>query len=147
MLIVAQSMRDISSERLLDIYRGSLGESLTARQDFYAYLRRDFFSRPGVVLAVWEAEGCYVSALRLEPYREGLLLTGLETHPEHRGMGYAQKLLLAALPSGEKTYSHVAKDNEISLHIHQKAGFQIISDCAVYLDGSADGKSWTLCTM
>ncbi len=145
MLILVNHMAALLPEQLMAVYRESLGDDLTLRQDFYTYLRHEFFTQPGAMLAVWKAQGIYVSALRLEPYRDGLLLTGLETHPEHRGRGYAQELLGAVLSREGKVYSHVDKRNLISLHVHQKAGFQIISDTAVYLDGSADSKCWTLC--
>ncbi len=127
-----------SGELLFQVYSGCDGAHL----DFYEELEA-FFAAGDGVWAVWETEGVYVSALRLEPYRDGFLLAGLETHPRYRGQGYAQRLLAAVLPEGA-VYSHVAKDNPVSLHIHEKLGFQIISDCAVYLDGSADRKAYTL---
>ena len=45
-----------------------------SEQDFCRYLNGGFFRTPGAVYAVWEAGGQYVSALRLEPYRDGLLM-------------------------------------------------------------------------
>ena len=66
-----------------------------SEQDFYRYLNEGFFRTPGAVYAVWEAGGQYVSALRLEPYRDGLLMEALETTPEQRRRGYAAALIQA----------------------------------------------------
>ena len=120
---------------------------MQAEQDFYQYLREVFFPTAGAVYAVWEENGTYITALRLEPYRDGLLLTALETAPEYRRRGYAQKLIEAVLEElpGEKLYSHVSKTNAASLRTHISCGFQKILDHAAYLDGSVLRSSCTLC--
>ena len=72
-----------------------------AEEEFYRYLSQVFFKTPGAICAVWEESGRYVSALRLEPYRDGLLLEALETDPEQRRRGYSAGLIEAgAAPSG-----------------------------------------------
>lgn len=55
-----------------------------AEQNFYQYLQNNFFCNEGVVYAIWEEDGQYISALRLEPYQDGLLLEALETKPSYR---------------------------------------------------------------
>ena len=120
-----------------------------AEADFLSYIRLDFFPRQGSLYALWQADTRYVSATRIEPYRDGVLLSGLETAPEHRGRGYASSLLAALLGALEnqgisRVYSHVNKWNRPSLAVHQKCGFRIFKDSAVYLDGSADGRAYTL---
>ena len=45
-----------------------------AEGDFRQYLAEVFFRQKGAFYAIWEENGRYVSALRLEPYRDGLLL-------------------------------------------------------------------------
>ena len=122
---------------------------MLSEQAFYAYLRDDFFKTPGAVYALWEAYGQYVSALRLETHRAGLLLEALTTREDQRQKGYATALIRAVLESraGEKIYSHVNKHNIPSLKTHENCGFQIISDHAVYLDGSVNDRSYTLCHM
>ena len=119
---------------------------LRAREDFYAYLKDHFFPEPGAVCAVWEENGRYVSALRLEPYEDGLLLEALETAPGARGRGYAKQLVMAVLSTlGSQTvYSHVSKKNAASLAVHKACGFQRISEHAAYIDGSVSANACTL---
>ena len=116
------------------------GALLEAEQDFYDYLSRVFFRTPGAVYALWEGEGSYASALRLEPYKDGLILSALETAPHLRRRGYGKLLVDAVLSQfpREKIYSHIAKDNVASRNLHEALGFRKISDHALYLDGSSD---------
>ena len=119
-----------------------------AEEDFYRYLSQVFFQTRGAVYAVWEKNGRYVSALRLEPYRDGLLLEALETAPEQRRKGYAAALIRAVqgfLEGKTKLYSHVDRRNLPSLKVHETCGFRRVADFAVYVDGSVDQKMYTLC--
>lgn len=159
MLILATSLRQLRFGELMAVYADSneeaagdwpnlpIGYALTlAEQDFRQYLDEVFFRTSGAVFAVWEEAGNYVSALRLEPYKDGFLLEGLETHPHHRKMGHAVALIRAIqqyLGSG-KIYSHVNKRNIASLKTHEKCGFRQISDHAVYINGSVDYRCCTL---
>ena len=161
MLIIAKKMNDFSFGKLMEVYEeGNLEnardlwpEESTARQlalaeaDFYQYLREVFFRTAGAVYLIWEEKGCYISALRLEPYQDGLLLEALETAPQRRTKGYASRLLVAALEyaGDQKIYSHVHKRNVPSLRTHETCGFRKIRDDAVYADGSVDSRSITLC--
>ena len=161
MLIVAKNLRDIAFGRLMDVYQeGNLengaerwpdepeGRQLAlAEEDFYNYLQQVFFKIKGAVYLIWEESGKYVSALRLEPYRDGLLLTALETHPQMRKRGFAENLVKAALEhAGDITvYSHVSKQNVASLRTHEKCSFKKILDYAVYADGSVNDRCCTLC--
>ena len=120
-----------------------------SEQDFYSYLRDGFFTQPRVVYCIWEEKGKYISALRLEPYRDGLLLEALETAPDLRGRGYATRLIQAVQEMlGEqgsvRIYSHVSKKNEASLRTHRRCGFQIFLDHASYIDGSVNSRAYTL---
>lgn len=117
-----------------------------AEQDFYGYLHDIFFPAEGAVYAVWEVGGKYISALRLEPYRDGLLLAALETKPSERERGYAKALVRQVLREkrGTVIYSHVSHKNIPSLRVHQACGFEKISDTAVYLDGSVNSRCMTL---
>lgn len=120
-----------------------------AERDFRQYLEEVFFHTPEAVLAVWEESAKYVSALRLEPYKDGLLLEGLETAPEERKLGYAASLLKAvqghlATQGPVKLYSHVHKTNIPSMRTHEACGFKRISDHAVYINGNVDYRCYTL---
>ena len=159
MLILAHRLRELRFGELMKVYiegnqekaelnysQEPAGASLRlAEEDFYRYLRDCFFRIPGAVYAVWEEQGSYVSGLRLDPYRKGMLLTALETAPLERRKGYAARLLGAVLEQAEgPVFSHVAKDNLPSLKLHEKLGFRKIQDTALYLDGSVDSRACTL---
>ena len=161
MLIVANNLRELSFGKLMEVYaEGNLenGHDLwpnepegrqiaLAEQEFYHYLREVFFKTPRAFYFIWEEADNYVSALRIEPYRDGFLLEALETAPMHRRKGYAAKLMEATLLyiGNEKIYSHVGKRNLASLRTHESCGFRIVSDFAVYADGSVNQRCFTLC--
>ena len=163
MLITAESLRQLRFGALMEVYlEGNLENAAElwpeqprerqlhlAEQDFYDYLQQTFFAQSGACYCIWEENGRYVSALRLEPYRDGLLLEALETAPNHRRKGYAQMLIRAVQAMLQKqgvckVYSHVGKKNAPSLAVHQRCGFQRISETAVYMDGSANDHCCTL---
>lgn len=160
MLLIADQLRNLSFGMLMEVYReGNLEngrefwpnesperQMALAEQDFYDYLSRTFFRVPGAYYAVWSVDGHYVSAVRMEPYRDGFLLSGLETAPAQRRRGYAKQLIRAVLDSRNhgKVYSHVSKRNPASLRTHESCGFQKILDHAVYADGSILTSSVTL---
>lgn len=159
MLMVAGSLKELNFTSLMQVYaQGNLENAeelwqdepegvrlLLAEQAFYQYLRDGFFTAPGAVYAIWTLDGEYVSALRLEPYQDGLLLEALETAPEHRRKGYAKMLIHAVLErfSGRMIYSHVGKRNTASMATHESCGFRKVLDHAVYVDGSVSWHCWT----
>lgn len=121
---------------------------LYAEQDFYQFLL-DFFTEQKAKYFVWIVDGYYVSALRVQIYKDGYILTALETMPCMRGKGYATCLLKAviaylSLNNCHKLYSHVSKNNEPSLAVHSSCGFQVVIDSAEYIDGSVHNDSYTL---
>ena len=160
MLKIAEKLNDLSFGKLMEVYiEGNLenGQELwpeepearqiaLAEQEFYNYLQQVFFRTPGARYLIWEEAGHYVSALRLEPYRDGLLLEALETAPDKRKKGYAAQLVQATLEyaGNVKIYSHVGKYNTVSLRTHEKCGFTRIHDYAVYADGSVNERSYTM---
>ena len=116
--------------------------------DFFEYLRF-FFKCPNAFYAVWEIDGKYSSALRFEPYQDGMLLEALETAPELRRKGYAFSLMKESIRFLEaqgpvKVYSHVSKSNSASLAVHSVCGFKRVMEHAVYIDGSVIHNSCTL---
>ena len=161
MILVFENLKEISFSQLMMVYEEGNRENgaefwpdmeegqriLRAEQAFYQYLREIFFPTENARYYVWVEQGNYVSALRLEPYRDGLLLEALETAPSMRKMGCAVKLIHAVqeqLPHG-KIYSHVSKRNLASLKTHAKCGFRRIAEYAVEIDGSVSNRSCTLC--
>lgn len=161
MLLTFDKLKDLSFSGLMAVYEEGNKENgeefwpdmeegqrlLRAEQEFHQYLREIFFPTEGAVYCIWEERGHYVSALRLEPYRDGLLLEALETAPEERRKGYAAMLIRAVQQQyrGQKIYSHVHKRNFPSLKTHETCGFQRIAENAVYADGSVTDRSCTLC--
>lgn len=162
MLYWAYRLQDLDFRQLMEVYEeGNLENAeifysdaprnqwlRLAEDAFYQYLRDTFFRIPEAAYAIWLVDGRYVSALRLEPYRDGLLLEALETDPRHRNKGYAAALMREVLKEvkGKRVYSHVGKRNAASLAVHEKCGFYRISDTAAYIDGSVDRKAYTLST-
>jgi RimJ/RimL family protein N-acetyltransferase len=160
MLLVVKRLKDLDFRGLMELYaegnrengeeqypQFSAGQQLLrAEADFYSYLQDVFFRTPNAVYMIWIENGKYCSALRLEPYQDGLLLEALETHPEHRRQGYAAELIRAVfanLGTG-KIYSHVHKKNVASLRTHVKCGFARILEHAIYADGSVLHNSCTM---
>ena len=161
MLQIANSLKKLDFAALMAVYEQSNRENgrdnypdepeyrqlFLAEDNFYQYLQQVFFVTPGAVCAVWEENGEYRAALRLEPYKDGLLLAALETAPAFRRKGYGV-LLIEAVQSRfpeKKIYSHVHKKNIPSLAIHEACGFQRISEQATYIDGSVNSRCCTLC--
>ena len=158
MLKLFKSAAQLDFRKLMDVYEETnclAGERdypnasknlqvLFAEQDFYAFLEL-FFQDPAAIYAVWVEEGLYKAALRLEQYLEGKLITALETHLEARQRGYATQLIEnLKLCVAEPLYSHVEKSNAPSLAVHEKCGFIIQEDKAIFLDGSTHLDYYTL---
>ena len=159
MLYLAKQFHQLDFAQLMAVYEEGNRENgalfhpelpsgqqiLNAEQSFYQYLKECFFLTEGAVYAIWEEKGKYVSALRLEPYEDGLLLEALETTPDARRKGYGEKLIRAVQSQfSQKIYSHVSKKNTASLMLHQKCGFSQILDYAKYIDGSVVRSAVTL---
>lgn len=162
MLVIVKKYRDLNIGQLMNICVQSCCESgkrnypqlsdseqfLRAQGELYQYLQDDFFQNEDTFCAFWKAEGHYVSTLRIEPYRDGLVLSALETAPQMRGRGYAKSLVggvcdLLRSHTGLKLYSHIDRNNLSSVAVHVSCGFQKVSDCAVYLDGSVSDRADT----
>lgn len=163
MLQLFYKLKDLSFGKLMTLYSESNclnakelyseldmnAALLKVEEAFYQYLHDDFFPTTGAIYAVWEENGIYISALRLESYRDGLLLEALETHPEYRNKGFAKKLINDVLKNLKKQgsvvlYSHVSKRNTASLKTHFSCGFQKISEEASYIDGSVTDRACTM---
>ena len=158
MLKLARKMGEIPFSDLMEVYAGSNaamareqwpeepeGQALyRAEMDFYQYLRQDFFTQGDGLYALWMVGEKPVSAVRFEKWKDGFLLEGLETHPDHRRKGYGYALMQAALKEVTgKVYSHVAKENVPSLALHEKCGFRRCRDTAM-ADGTFDRRYVTL---
>lgn len=163
MLIIAHKLSNLDFSKLMQVYQegniengadryphlSAVRQEAAAEQDFYQYLNEVFFLQEHSFYAVWENEGAYVSALRIEPYRDGFLLCALETAPGLRCRGYASLLIENVICYLSKQgdgvlYSHISKKNMASLAVHRKFGFSVTDAHAVYSDGSVSNHSYTL---
>lgn len=159
MLIIVRSIRQLQISQFMEIYRESNmenaaiffpydppGVALTmAEQEFVRYLRDDFFKNSEAFYAIWTEENLWVSALRMEPYKDGFLLEALETHPDHRKKGYATSLIKAVQQIvSAPIYSHVSKKNVSSLAVHKACDFHKLKEYAVYVDGSVSDQAFTM---
>ena len=161
MLKLVYRFRDLDFEKLMAVYAQSNEENAKefypddaphtqlrkVHASFEEYLREDFFRVKHAFYALWEENGIYICALRMEPFEDGLLLEALETIPTHRRSGYAGKLIqavLTMLPKGSTVYAHVHKRNAASLAAHRRCGFTVGLDHAKYVDGTV---SRYACTM
>lgn len=156
MLKLIRSLEELDAAQLLAVYEQSNRENmllhyshesenmqvLLAQQEFYSDLVENFKNH-GCIYASWAPDGFYRSAVRLERYTDGFLLTGLETASEVRGKGYATDLIRSVLKRAKeiganKFYSHISQKNYASIAVHLKCGFIKILDYAVFLDGSVN---------
>ena len=157
MLKLVTSFKDLDIRQLVRVYEETLNalgadegfRQLQTEQDFYDYLK-EFFHTYGGKYALWVIDGRYCSALRLEVYRDGFLISGLETALDSRHRGYATSLVRSLIhhlsdTDCRKLYSHVDKGNAASLAVHEACGFERILEYAVYLDGSVYQSSCTFC--
>ncbi len=165
MLIVFQAMNQINFGQLMDVYEETnhiRGEEeypnlfpeerrVRIEQNLYAYIRENLYAQKNGFCCVWAPEGRYVAALRMEQYKDGWLLTALETDPAARNKGYGKALVNAVLTymaeqGASAIYTHVNKQNKASLAVHYACGFQRLLEYAVFLDGSVSQKFYTLYT-
>ena len=163
MLQIFHSMKELVFSQLMDVYEesnrlngselypncSSFEQLREAEQDFLNYLTSVFFRQENSFYAIWKENNKYVSALRVEPYADGILLCALETAPKERHKGFAYALLLSVIEKMAKQgsgtiYSHVSKANMASLNVHLKSGFAVLKDHAVYSDGSVVHNCYTL---
>ena len=163
MLLVASSLHELSFPKLMEVYAESNrengedrypGESpdrqlALAEEGFRDYLSQVFFTTENARYFILVEAGRYVSALRLEPYEDGLLLEALETAPEFRKKGYAAALIEKTQAylkeqGSIRLYSHVSRSNIASLRTHEKRGFRQILDYGRYIDGSINRRTVTL---
>lgn len=163
MLKIIRSMHQIEFFQLTQVYEKSLWEDARSYPDnssefevvrkaedrFYDYLMGWLYESKENMLFVWEHDGRYVSAVRLEPYKDGYLISGLETKPSEYNKGFAKQLLREVVShvrqqGNARIYSHVEKKNAASLAVHRCVGFTVIDDVAVYIDGTVTTNSFTL---
>lgn len=121
--------------------------AIEAEQDFYYNLDSVFDSNNSCI-AIWLDNDRYVSSLRFEKFEDGFLITGFETDPDYIGKGYGKRLLQNVCKDmkHKKIYSHIKRDNHVSVYLHKLCGFELMQHSAVFIDGtiSFDHDTWIL---
>lgn len=139
MLKQIKSPGELPWEELKQVYGAELDR---------AFLRYEFFRLPGAALYLWlEGHGA-VCALRIEPWKDGCLVTALQTASGCENRGYATMLLQAVLAElGQqgrgRVYAHIRHGNGASIRVHEKCGFRRIADTARLLDGTVTSRLGT----
>ncbi len=146
MVHIFLSSKDLQIGKLLALYENRK-ISLQDEQNFYSYVL-DFLKSENCFYAVWVVNDQYISALRMEPFQDGLLLEGLVTDIHHRNQGFAKSLVTEALSYAvsmgyERVYSHVQRKNTSSIHVHLACRFRQIHEYAVLIDDSVNRDCYT----
>ena len=145
MLIKSTRFNCVDIDKLLRVYAQSVGDLSFCNVRTFSDDLLLFFNCPGACLAQWVIDEELVSAMRVEPYRDGYLVSCLETAPQCRRRGYACSLLRAVIEDKPGVYyAHVDKRNKASLQLHKSLGFRVYLDHAVFVDGSVYTNCFTL---
>ena len=149
MLLVITNYEEIDGRKLMDIYKESNLDNTdyfypaeknkdiavkNVEDGFLDYLQNEFFIQNGSIYWVYEVDGMWVSALRTNLIKPGLLyIEAFETRPDQRKKGYASKLLASIVQVLKqigpfKLCSCVNKKNEESLNVHLKFGFKKVAE-------------------
>ena len=123
-------------------------------EEFLTWIREDFKnidnSRKAYIMA--EAFGRIVGFVRVwhSPHNSKWMNDGMVVLPEHRNHGVGHRLVVEALRlskdmGAECLYFHTWKDNYPSIRIHERAGFECVTDTFVNSYGNRrNGTSWEL---
>ena len=163
---IVDSFDRIDGRKLMDLYAESNTENAEffypglqdkrealekTEADYLDYLKNDFFSVAGNLYVIYEADGIWLSSLRLYRIKDGFYyLEALETHPDHRRKGYGACLLDGLLnvlkaQGPFQICDCVGKQNRASLSVHEKCGFRIVSDAGYdYLANETDTRCYGL---
>lgn len=93
------------------------------------WLRTDFLSKDNTTYYVWMEKGIWISALRFHQVSDtSYFIEALETHPNYRKLGYAEKLINAITEElknrgGFEIQSYTSIRNIASQKTHEKCGF------------------------
>ena len=149
MLKIVNRFCDLDIDRILLVYEEQFsGRSKLTKDDFCEDWML-FFRDKHNVCCIWETEATFKACLRIEPYRDGALITCLETAPQDRGPGHATALINAVKDylkqqNCSAMYVHILENNKVSMHTHRKAGFTKYSDVAHLVDGTISQRYCTL---
>lgn len=165
MMLVFDSMNSGGYAKLMELYNEGNRENVayfkseakTAEEieaavqeietGFITYLKDEFFLLEDARYYVLEEEGQWVSALRINREQDYYYLEALETHPDHRRRGHAAKLMELVLEQLKQQGSFILRDavkktNIPSLKTHEKCGFTVEREEAVYPSGQVQPNNY-----
>jgi ribosomal protein S18 acetylase RimI-like enzyme len=166
MLLRIEKFCDLNERKLMDIYSESNFENTDyffpdeenkelavqkVEAGFLDFLKNEFFLQNKAAYWIFEENGVWYSALRTCKVLNGpYYLEALETRPDFRGEGYASLLLSSVLDALKENGPFricdcVSKKNTASLKVHEKCGFQIVSEKGYdYLQNEEDDHDFGL---
>lgn len=107
-------------------------EGLHMTEEAYIkWICNDFLTQQNTVYYIWEEKGIWLSSLRFhEVGSKHYYMEALETHPEYRGQGYAEKLINGVIEElkGKGNFeieSYTSAKNIASQKTHKKCGFVV----------------------
>lgn len=148
MLRIVRVVTPETVERLFAVYRESMEdlaggfESPDAMREEYTAFLREFLGHPERRVLIEEVDGRWVSGLRaIETAPGRWFLEAVETCPEERGKGYAQRLLRETASylkerGAEDMACLIARTNGASIAAHRAGGFVPTEKPPVDWDGA-----------
>ena len=148
-----QRMRTLSERQIVELAVTMACDDEEYRyEEFQAWIREEFqnidHNQKAYVMAV--VFGRIVGFIRVwsSPHNHKLMNDGIVVLPEHRNKGVGHRLVLEAINvarrmGADSMYFHTWKDNYASIRIHEKAGFERVTDSFVNSYGKPrNGTSW-----
>lgn len=144
MLIRLKELLDEDSHLLMAVYKESNKENIAyffpeikdpekglqmAEEAYVRWLKDEFLKKGNTSCYVWKENGIWKSSLRLHQVtHECYYIEALETHPEYRKQGYAEKLLNSLIDELKekgafRIESYTSTKNIASQKTHKKCGF------------------------
>lgn len=145
MLLKIRELSEENTRMLMDVYRESNTDNIKyfypevidieigrckVEKDYVNYLKSDFLIDNDRCCYVWEENGIWASALRFYKIKDKMhYLEALETHPDYRQKGFAEKLICGVieelkLQGDFEIKSYTGKRNVASQRTHEKCGFR-----------------------
>lgn len=144
MLIKLKHLSDKEAILLMSVYKESNKKNISyffpkiqnaekglqmVEEAYTQWLRDDFLKNQNMSCYVWEEKGVWVSSLRFHCIDSKVyFIEALETHPEYRRKGYAEKLINSIIDSLKESESfeissYTSINNIASQKTHKKCGF------------------------
>lgn len=149
MLIEVKKLSDKDAMLLMAIYKESNKKNIPCffpeiqseeeglrlvEEKYSEWLRDDFLKSKNTFCYVWEENHIWVSSLRFHCIESKMyFIEALETHPEYRRKGYAEKLINSIIDKLKRDgdfdiRSYTSISNEASRKTHNRCGFLTLKD-------------------